>query len=399
MTATNGKTIAGANVHRRRVAGVHLSIHSTLAPLALEWQQFQAKAIGTLFQSFEWCNTWQETVGRARGSEARIVVGRDVSGEIVFILPFQITRIRGAAILEWHGTPHINYGFGLFSPSFAASAPAWFETNFPAVIEAASPFDAVRLTEMPERIFGQPHPLHRCFTQRAPNQSYQMAASADFDFIHRAKFSGEHRRGSRKRDDRLAREGGLRFDLPAPGEDTRATLDIMFDQAVERLAEAGIHNVFGAPERAFMHALATVSVSGQPVLRPYRLRVGEETVSVMLGGQFAGTFWALISSLAAPGPLRRHSPGDAALRRMIEACCESGLHTIDFASGDTSYKKHWADDILPLYMILQARTWTGLAFVLPYAAAKFAERTAKRHPRTRAAILGFRRVLFGRCCG
>ena len=169
----------------------------------------------------------------------------------------------------------------------------------------------------------------------------------------------------------------------------------MFSQQQARLAEHGVHGVFGPAERRFIHRLAERQDETRPLLLPYSLTCNDEVLSVMLGGSFGGTYWALISSLAAT-PLRKHSPGDLALRQTIAATCRRGLTRFDFAAGDTSYKLHWADEVLPLHTVLGAVSLRGFAWAILSAAGTLAERIVKSSPMLRAAALTLRRWLAGR---
>ena len=111
-----------------------------------------------------------------------------------------------------------------------------------------------------------------------------------------------------------------------------------------RLAESGIHGVFNEHERQFVHRLIDMGDHLQPILLPYYMMADGELEAVTLGGYYGGGYWALVSSLGSPR-LRRYSPGDALLRRTIEACCSRGLDFFDFSSGSFDYKLAWADEI------------------------------------------------------
>src|SRR6185295_14138567 len=76
----------------QRLPLVEVSVHAQVAELEADWLDFQSREAGTLYQSYHWCRTWQETVGAARGIDPRIVVGREARGRILFILPLAIRR-------------------------------------------------------------------------------------------------------------------------------------------------------------------------------------------------------------------------------------------------------------------------------------------------------------------
>jgi CelD/BcsL family acetyltransferase involved in cellulose biosynthesis len=346
-----------------------ITVYEDLDGIEAEWRSFQREAAGTFYQSFEWCSAWIETVGRDADIRARIVTGKDEQGQLRFLLPFGLRRRWGATVVEWIGSSQINYGYGLYHKSFLPSARQWFGAEGWSVLHELGQFDALRLQEMPEHLHGFPHPLLDWTTVPAANRSYAMSLHADYEQIYAAKRSGETRRGNRKRDAKLEKIGNVTFGLPGSIERTHALLDLMFQHQQSRLAESGIRSVFTKEEREFVHRLAEKG----DILLPYHLSIDGELAAMMLGARFDNTYWALISSLNA-GIARRHSPGDAALRRMIEACCKLGLTRLDFSSGDTPYKMHWADEVLQMREAIRFRTISGL----PFAVAMLSTVTAKR---------------------
>src|SRR5207249_11331833 len=93
---------------------VRLAVHSEVGELEKEWLDFQVHASGTLYQTYQWCRGWQDTVGPTRGVEPRIITGRETGGRLLFILPFGLRRAHGLRILEWHAGRQCSYGYGLY---------------------------------------------------------------------------------------------------------------------------------------------------------------------------------------------------------------------------------------------------------------------------------------------
>ena len=347
--------------------------------LGHEWLEFQAAALGTFYQTYQWCSVWQDQVGRHRGVTPVIAMGRFEDGSLAFLLPFAISKRAGTQVLEWLAMAQSSYGYGLYAPAFLPFAGEWFSNAGWSLIDAIGGIDAINLEGLPAEFHGQPHPLASWFTLRGRNFSYTMKLSTDFERLYESKRSPETRRGNRKRDAKLASVGDVAFGLPASRPEAKALLESMFAQQRDRLAESGIHGVFGRLERQFIEKLIDLPDHMQPVLLPYHLSVAGKMEAMMLGGNYGGCYWALVSSLGS-GEARKHSPGDAALRRTIEACCDRGLDTFDFSSGDTAYKLQWADGIVPLHDAVRGVTARGLAWAAAMAAALAAKRAIKRTP-------------------
>ena len=373
-----------------------VAVGQTLEDCLGDWSRFEATARGTLFQTSTWCRAWAETVGRQKGAAPRIVMGRDGQGALRFILPLQIRRRQGARVLEWMTAPHHNYGYGLYDASFLPLAGRWFEAHLDGILASIGGFDAVALTEMPDRYFDQPHPLAHIATLRAANPSFMLRLDPDFAGLYQRKRSGEHRRKARRDEAALARTGTIAFGLPEGGKpELHRLLDTMFDQQRARLAELGIHNVFGAEERAFVHRLAVLQDEGRPILAPFRLTRHRARLAVAPGGLHGNGYWALISSLGAHD-VRKHSPGEVLLRKTIEACCEARYDFVDLASGDAAYKRAWADGTVPMSVALRAVNPLGLAWAAATAARIAVKRRVKQSPLMFGTLARARRALLGK---
>ncbi len=354
---------------------MQIAVNHSIELIERDWRDFQAVAVGTFYQTFEWCHAWIETAGRAEDAAACIVTGRDEDGRLMFLLPFAIRQTNGIKVVEWIGSRQINYGYGLFDRDFLPSAKEWFGTQGWQIFHSVGEIDAIHLKELPENLHGYPHPLGDLSTVSGANRSYAMTLRASYEELYAEKRSSDTRRGNRKRDAKLEKVGDVRFGLPDSREQTHQLIDQMFKHQEFRLAENGIRGVFSAAERDFVHRLADID----GVLLPYHLTIDGELSAMMLGGAYHGTFWALISSLNS-GEARKYSPGDAALRRMIEACCQSGLEELDFSSGDTPYKLHWADRAIPLHEAIHFVTLRGAPWALGAFTVAYAKRVVKQSP-------------------
>jgi CelD/BcsL family acetyltransferase involved in cellulose biosynthesis len=363
--------------------------------IAADWRRFETEAIGSLYQTYLWCRAWQDTVGAALGTEPVIVVLRDADGDMLALLPLQIRRRHGLRILEWLASSSNNYGFGLYHARFAARAGEWLRLNWPEIVRRIGRIDAVALRDNPDRLSGHVNPMDGMFTTRGANRSYALTLQDDYASLYAARREGESRRAARKKDRALSRLGSVSFGLPASLADTHATLEQMFKLQECRLAEHGIRNVFSAEERAFIHRLADLQDPDKPLLAPYTLKLDGDVIATFLGGLHGETFWALISSLGA-GPQRKCSPGDAALRGSIEACCKAGLKTYDFSAGASRYKLNWADVTIQLHDIIAPVTLRGLAYAWPLRVAIAGKRTIKENPALLDQIGRARRLVFGK---
>ncbi len=380
---------------RVTLGGLRLCVYTDMDQVKSVWTSLENEAVSTVYQSSVWCHAWMQRVGKSRGILPVIVVGKNIYGKPMFLLPFQARWKAGVHIIEALTAPQGAYCFGIFDKAFIANnADLWFEMYFSNVIAALPPHDVLRLADLPKMVGDYRNPLLRVQNFYAANNSHIMNLPQDYQALLEQKRSTESRRSIRKRDKKLQAAGKLVFDLPATQSERNTTIVTMLAQQKARLAEIGVHNVFSELEQKFIIDLAQAQSPEGQFLRPYRLMLDGEIVAVMLGAYQYGTYWALISSLAA-GEVRKHSPGDYALRAMIKALCEDGSHTLDFSAGDTAYKEHWSDREIPLYFILRASSYKGLAVAVAMLVREKLKRVAKQTRFLNNLLFNLRRIVLG----
>jgi CelD/BcsL family acetyltransferase involved in cellulose biosynthesis len=354
------------------------------------------KGLFTYFQSRAWCLSWLKDVGAAAQASAVFVLAVRADGTPAFLLPLQIRRKRGFRVLEFLTVPHASYGFGLYDKGFLETdAASWFTDNFSAILEMLPAHDTVYLRDMPERMLGFQNPLHYLSRFGGANPAYMMQLSNDFDAFLATKRSTETLRSMRKRDKRLAEAGILQFGAPASAVERVQVIEKMFADQEKRLAQTGVHDVYGDVDRRFLIGLSDPGLHGQSALIPYRLMLDGVPVCVLLGGRACGVFWAMITSLA-DGEWRKHSPGDYTLRHVIAQQCVDGLHWFDFALGYSDYKLAWADTEFDTSLIIQSSSLKGFALAMALGAKHAAKRLLKRQALLRDVTFALRRITFGK---
>ncbi len=378
------------------VGGLRLRVFTDMEAVKSIWVGLEATGVTTVYQSFVWCRAWLQRVGRHRGILPCILVAEDGFGTAMYILPLQVRHKLGVTIIEALSAPQGAYAFGVFNPTFLRDhAALWFHNHFANAVAALPRHDVLYLANMPAVIAQVDNPMLQVTHFSAANLSYIMGLEANYQDLLQRKRSPETRRSLRKRDAKLHASGDLVFDLPTSLSDRKLTVETMLQQQKVRLAEIGVHNVFDTLEQQFIIDLIHAQTAEGAFLRPYRLTLDGQILAVMLGAYCHKTYWALISSLAH-GDSRKHSPGDYALRAMINALCDDGTIQLDFSAGDTAYKSHWADRSVPLYFIVRASTFKGLLFALCVLLREKAKRLAKQTPMLHAVLFNLRRIAWGR---
>lgn len=375
---------------------VQFACFQSLNDVACLWLAFQNEAQTTVYHSHQWAKAWQSTVGARLGAEPQIIAGFGRQGRPLFILPLQSRRRSGLTVLEWHGSPDIPYGYGLFADAFLPQASSWFADNFEAVMAKAKSCDLIHLVNMPERMFGHPHPLVRSFNVTGANQSYLLRLDGCFNEVYSRKRNSETRRANRRKDNRMAELGKLEFRQVTDRRELPAVINLMLKHKIARLAAEGVHGVFEQEECAMMQLLAELPDDGSPLFTTHVLELDGVILACTFGGWLNGTYWFYVSSIGPEGPATKLSPGDLALRRTIEQCCAAGLDRFDFGAGSASYKAGWTDETVRLFSIVRANALKAMPLAAIVTAGLVAKGQVKQRPMLKDLVFRLRRVLAAR---
>jgi CelD/BcsL family acetyltransferase involved in cellulose biosynthesis len=340
------------------VGGVHIRVFNDLRTVRTKWLSLEQHHACTFYQSYAWCDTWLRNVGIKRGIVPVVIVGENLFGDAVFILPLQLRTKLGVRFIEALTAPQGAYAAPLVHSDFAACA--WFGAYFDNLVQTLPSYHVLKLFDIPATILGLANPLLATRHFSSANHSHVVNLIKDYDVLYASKRSSDTRRRLKRRDNKLHAHAPIHFGLPASDRETFEILRTMFDHQESRMAGQGIHGIFASDERKFILALAAQNDGNGPILRPYRLTVNGQIESVMLGGHFRNIFWGLISSIA-PTEVQRFSPGDYTLRSLIRLLCVEGIQQVDFSVGDTPYKLHWADEPVPLSFIVRSAHPFGLS--------------------------------------
>lgn len=373
-----------------------VEVHREMTALEPLWREFERHAACTVFQTFRWLSAWLATAGAMTGVEPAIICARASAGDPVAILPFAITRRRGIRMLGWLGGRHANYQFGLFSRQWLETVgPTEFGDLWRDIIAALPAFDLVCFADQPETWDGFRNPFFHLPHQRSANRSHVLHLTGDYEALYASKRSSATRRSARKRDKRLEQEGLVEFRRPGSRAEATAALETLFRHKLQQMAAIGVGDVYGREFRAFITELAETADGDASPLDIRCLTCGGETAATVLGAVGMGRYFGLILSMT-DGPLRRHSPGEIALRYTIRACCASGLREFDLSQGEAGYKAAWADDHVAQFDTVIGYTARGHVYAAVARLALWAKRLIKESPRVLSAANAVRRRLFGR---
>jgi len=375
---------------------IRLELYEDISSLKDQWRALQERAFCTFYQTYEWCVSWQNTIGKVRGFSPAVVAGFNSENELVFVLPFGLQKRLGCKVLMWLGTGEMTYGMGVFCPTFLNSQNHTLSTFWPGIVKTAGSPDLINLVRQPVTWQGQKNPLSFLFSTQSANSSFTLQLDPDFDELYGRKRSSSTRRGNRKRDKKLLAAGDVKFGLPQTLSDNEEILEKMQHQQAARLSKRGITGLDAPEIKDFLFALNKFSdQNSSAFLLPYHLKVDGHVVAVMLGASFQNSYWALVASLTSSSNLQKFSPGDYALRQTIKTLCECNYSQFDFSAGDSEYKRHWSDKDISLYETMRINKLKAAPLGLIKLATAISKRAIKNNKSVFSAFSKLRTRLLG----
>ena len=364
---------------------IALSVHQDMAEIADDWRAFTDTADGTVFQTYEWLDTWQRHVGILSDVRPAVVIGRAADGAILFLLPLATRPAAFTRELVFLGTELCDYNGPLLAPEFAAAVPAgrfaalWQSILTQLRANARLAFDVVRLEKLPVKIGAQDNPLLSLGTTPNPSGAYATPLAGSWEEFYAAKRSGATRNRDRGKRKKLASHGTLAFVEPHDDAAILATLDMLVAQKSRAFARMGVANIFAQPGCLNFYRAIFTDAAARHLTHVSRLDCGGETVAVNLGLTFRRRYYHLQAS-RDDGELARFGPGTAHLHELLAAAIARGFTTYDFTIGDEPYKREWCDGVTPLFDHYAAASARGLMLSAPIAAKARLKRLIKQTP-------------------
>jgi CelD/BcsL family acetyltransferase involved in cellulose biosynthesis len=353
--------------------------------MAGEWKAFEHAADHLVFQSFDWLANWQRHVGITRGTIPAIVVGREIDGEMLFILPLAVETAGSCRRLCFLASRLCDYNAPLLARNFSARVSterfllAWRDVLALLRSQPGMQFDLVDLEKMPEYVGEQRNPFLDLCVQPHPSGAYLADLPREWAAFYAEKRSSSTRKRERRQLRQLAEHGELCFVDVQDSDETTRTLATLIEQKSRVFARMGVDDRFARPGiREFFLAIAR-DPAMRELVHVSRLDVGTQIVAASVGLKFRDCYYLILSSYH-DGELSRFGPGRAHLNELLRHAIERGFRVFDFTVGDEPYKRDWSNIELALHDYLGAVTLHGWATVGMLAGFRRLKRHIKRSP-------------------
>jgi CelD/BcsL family acetyltransferase involved in cellulose biosynthesis len=379
-------------------SGIALTVHDDLAAVEADWRAFEHSADCTVFQAFDWLETWYRHLGQRNGVTPAIVIGRRADGGMLFLLPLAVLPgvVRRLAFL---GSELCDYNAPLLAPDFPEQVTRetflalWQEIR--ALVMGCHRHDLIELTKMPDMVGTQRNPMLALEVGLNPSGAHLTELAGSWDDFYQAKRSSATRRRDRTKRKRLGEFGEVAFVTPAQPDEITRTFETLIAQKSKAFARMGVTNIFAREGcRAFYLDLATNPRTRQ-LTHVSRLDVGAIPAAVNLGLTFRGTYYHILASYD-DGEVSRYGPGAAHLRDLLSHAIALGCTRFDFTIGDERYKLEWSDSRVDLYDHVEGATARGSALAVLILTRRRLVRTIKQNALLWRTFSWLRSTLGGR---
>jgi len=358
-----------------------LTVYDDLGEARESWSAALEHCAATGFQSVQWCDAFQRTIGQAEGVRPVVVVLADAARRTLLLWPLGIYTEGGLKVLRFLGGVVTDYHAPLTDPAFAATVDtSLMDALWESVLKAVPPVDLVWLRRMPAVIDEVPNVMTRLTGSRHTENAYAATlptSAAAFRATRAPKLFADARRQLR----RLGEIAPVTIVERASPEQAHALTAVMAGQKSRRWHESQGRDLFAeAGYLAFYQELASGAQAWDAVA-VCALQVGDTPVATHWGMIFRGRYYWLMPGYEA-GTWARYSSGRVLMQHMIEWSIAEGLSVFDLTVGDEDYKKAWADHSLDLHEWVAPRTLKGRAPVLKRRAREW----ARSQPWLKAAV-------------
>ena len=387
------------------VDDVSISVHESVSAIEAEWRTFAQQADCTVFQLPDWLATWQRHIGAPAGVQPAIVIGRDVDGSILFILPLAVASSGFARELTWLGSDLCDYNAPLLARHFSERiapeqfAPLWLRRIMRGccgsirdggLMSSASEKDAVAA------VGAQANPAFLSLRMRLHHplsSAHATPLDESWDTFYMRKRSSVTRRRDRTKRKRLSEIGKVEFKTHRDAPEVLAALDVLMAQKSRAFAKMGVANLFArAGYRGFYQALGAGLLS-EDLVHISTVSVGDTVAAANFGLIFRGRYYHILASYS-DCELSRFGPGALHQRELLNYANERGCKIFDFTNGDERYKLEWCDTADALHDHFALVGWRGSFAYLRSTMVRASKRLIKGSPmlwkacRTARAMIG-----------
>lgn len=349
---------------------LRVSMANTLAEItALEddWRSLEGRAKNdmALFQGFDWvyqwCKTRQDGLQTNHDDQKPYIVTVWLKDQLVSVWPLQQDIVAGVKTLSWLSSPALQYGDVLIDADCNANEVCMLAWEH--IIKASKAdllqFDNVAATSPIYDFFS-----HYCATSgRSKSSILDIASFADWT-AYQASVKKTTRRARRKRYNKFARMGDLKFEVHQSPERFKKLVEIAIEWKCQWLEKQHWPSaLIGDPLfKTFLQNMGTQTLQDCCNVQWVAAELSLDGVPVALeiGAVYANRYFSFLG--AYEDEFAKFSPGKIEMEAMIDWAMDRGISDFDFLCVPSQYKSDWTDTSIPVRSFSYACSVRGKAY-------------------------------------
>jgi CelD/BcsL family acetyltransferase involved in cellulose biosynthesis len=358
---------------------------SAMEDARADWNVLFALAPASPYQAFGFCAAWADSIGRAQGAQPLIVVVRDSAGAPLALVPLSLRRSGPLVIGAFLCGRESSFNLPLILPGAAFGADDMRALLVRASRATPRGIDLYYLRNQPKRLDDADNPLALPGARHSASFAYSATLPADVAALD-ARFSKGARKKLRRKENRLASLGALRFEHCAEGARALEIAQALLAQKVERFAWLGFDT---ASMRGLLERLCAAPAAGFEL---HALSLDGRVIAAYAGLAHNGRFSAMMNSFVQDDAIARCSPGNVLLHALLRHLVERGVTRFDLGAGEAPYKNAVCNEAIELHDVVAPMTMPGRLAAPAFLATLHAKRCIKQTPWISDLIARLRRA-------
>jgi CelD/BcsL family acetyltransferase involved in cellulose biosynthesis len=341
---------------------IDVSIYTSFEEARAVWRDLEARGSCFLFQSYDWCSMWFETIGQRLGIEPCLVYACDPGAQAELFLPLGVHRRRRTVrCLEFLGGRLADHTAPiLVGATSQIRDGAWLSAILDRVRRVVR-FDVVDLRHLRGDVNGRPNPLVGSGCTRVGYQTHSLTIAGSWHAYCQRQLNSKHQAESRRRWRRLKEHGAPSFEIARTVDSALAITEVMFIQKSRRLRETGAFDLFALPEYRDYCLQATRDHHQSKMIHVSALMLDDRVLATHWGAIWRNRFLSLFSSFE-DGDWLKFGLGRLILECLLEWSFANGLAAFDLTIGDEPYKHKYCSVSEDLYRLVRPRSPLGWAY-------------------------------------
>jgi CelD/BcsL family acetyltransferase involved in cellulose biosynthesis len=349
------------------------AVSREFGPVRDAWCELVTRASCTPFQSVEWCENWQRSIGAETG-ELPILVTAQQNGKLVILIPLMLRASGPIRRLTWLGDRANDYNLPVIDCTIFDRLTCGDAAEIWRIVSRLVPeADYLSLSRMPASIHAQSNPFALGAPIAESDHIHVMTISGAWKDFKRTRWSKSTVHKFNQKRNQLRRMGDVSLRCLNDSGAARAGARTILRWKTAQLDARGIFNPFTPRFRAFLEDVASSKASEVWALFSQETMIAGALCLKRRDG-------LLIYQVAYNVDFARQSPGRLLMEDLAEMLDARGQHILDFGFGDNEYKAGLVTDSIILRKRLVAITAAGRLACVREAVKSRVIRFAKASP-------------------